>query len=527
MARIKEYTNTQTFDPSPMGQAARAQEASGYYAGQSLKSGMNQISAGIKEVEEHVAQNEMSKMAADLATAHAELQTEWDDAVKTADPNDHEMASRFMQERIKPRMDKIGSGLLTSQAQNMFTRSSAGVSAELFTRTHADQAHLAGEAAISNLDVVKNQLSNVARSNPGGLKNVLGLADMSIDGLVAQFGLPREKALELRNSVRGEIAKSAAYGAADMNPDQAKKDLESGVYNDYIDGTTVKTLSNYADSRIRAQAEQARAAAVEQRRVEDAAAEDIATQISTSIIDPESGVERLPPDYFLNITKYGQMPGAKHGTVESLRSAGERMLKTPVLVSDVDTRNNFMSRIWLQNDDPNKLSLPDVDAAFGTGLLSKADHTMMRTSILDAGKDPNKAENMRQFARVMGSFKSFISKSSMLVSDKDGDQRYGQFQQEKAIQFQNGLSAGLTAKEMLDPRDKSYIFSDVQRYQPSADITRFQQGITGNITPVAPPPLVPWASAPSYVKPQPGQVPSSIPKRLEGESASDFLKRAQ
>lgn len=531
MAKIREYNNQQNFSGDSFGTAARTQEVAGYQSGLAIKQGFNQIAQGVKETEEHIAQNEMSKMAAELATAHAELQTQWNEAVRTADPNDHELSQRFMEKNVKPRLSKIGEGLITNSAQQMFTKSSAGLSAELFTRSSADQAHLAGEAAITNLDTVKNQLSNVARADPSSMKNVLGLADMSIDGLVAQYGLSREDALKLSKSVKSEIAKSAAYGAADLNPQAAKSALERGDYNDHLDGTTVKTIINYADQRQKDQEAAKRAAEAEQRRADDDAANTAATQISTSLIDPETGVERLPPDYFQNITKYGQMPGAKDGTVRAMRAAGEQMMRSPILVSDTDTKTNFLGRIWLGNDDPSRLSLADVDSAFGVGLLNKADHTMMRQSIMDADKDPNKAQNMRSLKQAEQSFKSYISKSNMLVSDKDGDVRYGQFIEEKDRQFQAAIKAGIPAKDLLDPRSKDYVFRDAQRYAPQADLKRFQDNIQGNAPPIGPPSVVPWASAPTYTgnvnRPLPGRTPSTLPQRQPGESAADFLKRAK
>lgn len=529
MARIKEYNSQQAFSGDAFGNTARAQESSGYYQGRYLEQGAQKIEQGIKTTEEHVAANETSKLAADMATAHAELATEWNDALAHADPNDHEAANRFMEQRVKPRLSKIGEGLLTEQAQGLFARSSAGVGAELFTKTAADQARLAGEAAITNLDTVKNQLSNVARGDPTSLNSTLFSSDAAVDELVRSHNLPSEEAIKLKRAVRSEIAKSAVDGAIDNNAVEAKKALDRGDYNDLLDGTTINALRNTADQHIKAEEAAKRLADAEQRRQESDAAETFANQVRTSTTDPETGVNRLPPDYYKKVVEYGKMPGAQTGTLNSLYAVGAAMERNPILRSDVDTRTNFMGRIWLGKDDPNKLTLADVDAAFGDFKLNKADHTMMRQAIMDADKDPNKAENMRELSRVMSSLKSTITKSSMFTSDADGDSRFGMMQQDKTNQFLDGLKNGVSAKAMLDPTSKDYIFKDVQRYQPAQNSTRFQQQLQGTAGPIGPPSVVPWASAPSFYgnvnKPTPGRINSTLPQRNTGESAADFIKR--
>lgn len=527
MPKLKEYNNTQDFSGDPIAGAARSQEQAGYYGGAAIRQGFEGISEGIKGAEQHIAQNETSKLAADLATAHAELADQWRDAVQHADPNDHELASRFMEQKVKPRLAGLGDGLITEQAQQAHERASAGLTAELFTKSAADQANLAGEAAIANLDTMRNQYSNVVRNDPTALNSVQALTQASIDGLVAAHGLPREAALKLSNQVLAENAKSAAYGAADLNPDEAKASLARGDYDKWLDGTTVKSISNYADQRKEAKERDARAAETEQQKQEVKAASKVATSISASVIDEQTGEERLPPDFNTNIVSYSKMPGASDSDVRALRALGQSVLRAPVLTSDGATKANFNSRLWLQDGDPNKLTLTDINEARGTGLLSKSDYSSMRTSILDSNKDPQKTANMREFAKSAASFKSFISKSSLLSTDADGDIRYGQFQQEKSDQFQQGLKAGVSAKDMLDPRSSNYLFRDVQRYKPTADIKRFQDSIQGTAAPIGPASLVPWAAAPAYHASAPNARPSTLSTRKPGESMDDYLKRAQ
>jgi hypothetical protein len=143
----------------------------------------------------------------------------------------------------------MGENLYTSQAQDMFQKASAGLQADMFQKSTADQATLAGNAAIVNLDTVMNQLSQTARIDPSSFKSALAMANLSTEGLVQAYGLPRDKALQMGMTVRSEIAKSAFFGMADKNPTAALAALNSGQFAEYFDGTTAKSMQSYAEEQ--------------------------------------------------------------------------------------------------------------------------------------------------------------------------------------------------------------------------------------------------------------------------------------
>ena len=308
MARIREYTNRESIDTGPLVNAARGAQISGEVIGQSIKQGIGAVQQGIGEVEKHVAQSETSKLMADFATAQAELTTQWRDTAAKADPNDHDVADRFMQEVVAPRLEKMGEGLDTEQGQAMYARAAAGLHADLFQKTAADQSSLAGVAAITNLDTVTNQLSTTVRNDPAGFKSAIAMSNLTIEGLVQNEQLPRDKALELGQKIRAQIAQSAFIGMADQNPDAAKAALANGDFNDYIDGTIAKTLDSYADQRKNAQNADQRAADAALRKQQKDQADAVSSAISASMIDPKTGAVTVPSDYFTNLTKYAQLP---------------------------------------------------------------------------------------------------------------------------------------------------------------------------------------------------------------------------
>lgn len=506
MGKIREYTNTQGIDTGPLSTQARAVQEAGYYSGQSYRQGVDALRTGVQEVEQHVAQNEITKLSADMATAQAELSTQWNELASSADPNDHELAANFLEKVAKPRIAKIGEGLLTEQAQQMFTKASAGLNADLFVKTTADQSQLAGQAAILNLDTVKNQLSTAVRNDPTSFKGALNMVDLTTEGLVKAYNLPRGKAMEMSHEIKSELAKSALIGMADANPAAAKDALARGDFNDYIDGTTAKTMESYADSQEKAGAEQERAAAAEQRRQEKDAADNVATAISTSMINPDTGDLQVPADAPKNIVRYGMMPGADPGQVRAMmnmvKTINNDAEKGKRAITDPNTYSTFSSRMFLGASDPNQLSLKEIYQARADGHLSDRDFAFFYKAANDAVKNPQKTAEQKDFQEFLKSNKSYLTKSSYIKTDAYGDQRYYEFQHDGQMLFDKLRNDGKSVEEA-----KAAVKATLPRYQitKGQSLDAIRQKAQGTLQPL--PPI------------------KNAPARNQGESAADYLKR--
>lgn len=458
MPHIKEYNNTQTIDPGALSNLGRAQEVGGYQSGLALAGGINDINQGVKDTENHIAQTETTKLAADMATAHAELADQWRQEVQKADPNDHELASRFMEKVVKPRLEGMGQNLITEQGNSLYSRASAGLAAELFTRSAADQAGLAGEAAITNLDTTKNQLSNVVRGDPSSLENVQSLANITIDGLVSAYGLPREKAEQLGREVRGQIAKSAAYGAADLNPDAALQSFASGRYDKWLDGTEVKAAANYATDKKRTDAAAQRTAEVEQRRKDADTAERFAGDISSKAVDPDTGREQLQPDYFKAANDYRKLPEAKLSTYNELVSAGERILNNPLTHDAPGVVTSLLDQTLHPGAD-GPLTRDQVLSHVGRDLSQSS-----ANFIMDQLKDTPQNRTTTQLINQTLS----EAKETLGVGRKDifgqllpGAQRdYSTFEAWFLPTLQKQMKAGKDPTQLLNPESPDYMLKD-------------------------------------------------------------------
>jgi hypothetical protein len=520
MPRIRTYTNKETIRPDDRVMAAndraagasvslgRAQQESGYYSGQAMSSGIRALAGGVQEVEQHIAQNETGKLAADFATAQAELTTQWNEVAKKADPNDHEAANRFMTEVVRPRLDQMGDGLLTQQGQSLYQKAVAGLHADLFAKTTADQASLAGQAAIVNLDTVKNQLSQTVRNDPSGFKGALAMANITTEGLVSTYNLPRDKALVLGQQVREEIAKSAFIGMADKNPTAARAALAAGEFNDYFDGTTAKTMDSYAEAQMKAETEAQKAAVIETRRQQKEAYQSSSAALSASLVDPQTGDLRVPPDYFKNLIQTAQMPEADSGEIRAAINMGQSIIKEQQVgmkaVTDPQTYVSFRDRMFLGSADKNVLTLRDVYQARSQGQLSDKDFTFFRGAVEAANKGETASPQEKDFNASLKSLKHYISNSNGLVPDAVGDDRFYQFQSDAAEMAQRMKTQGKSWDEI-----KAAARAMVPQYQvPTKDGIRMtSQQITQGL------------------RPGPTVHHTAAPARNPGESAAAYLKR--
>ena len=235
MAQIRTYTAQEQL-PSPSGAMA---DAAGQNALGGIGKGMQKLGSALQE---HAAQTETSTLAAQSATLHAELTNEWLNIKRTADPNDHEMAEKFM-DSAQQRIDQLGDNLTSPIARQQFERTSANMKADFATRTLADQAQIAGEAAVQNSQIQTNAYASSVLADPDSFGSVIAHDQESLSGMVQAGSLPQTEAIKLHRENAAQYAQSAVFGYTRAgNFDAAREFLDSDKANAYLDGTQKASL---------------------------------------------------------------------------------------------------------------------------------------------------------------------------------------------------------------------------------------------------------------------------------------------
>lgn len=335
-------------------------------------------------LEQRRTQREISQMNAEFAKAQAELTVQWQETLRTADPNDPEVASRFRNEVVQPRIESLQDFANTSEGKAYYQRASAGLGAGFLVTTEAGQASLEETAAVQNWEVSLNQMGDAVAADPASFDSTLAMIDIQVEGLVQANGLSREKALVLQTEARTQTALNAATGLIRQNPEQAKVMIESGLYSEYISGSQKNTLLGMADTQLRAQ-EAARKAALEE------AAERSQVAIMKAAINEDGSINAaaLPglQGEILRDPTLAQDPAALRATINFLDQLVEDENSGNPAKTDPAVFDGFMARAALPPGDPRRPRREEVLMRVGDGLSKDDARFIINDMIGEKGSD--------------------------------------------------------------------------------------------------------------------------------------------
>lgn len=361
-------------------EAAAAETAEGRFIGSGIE-------AAGQAVVKYLDHQQISQGSAAYASIINAKQKQWDEIVKRADPNDPTVAARFIEENLKPDLDKFKTGFLTENGQRWAESHANQFLTHMQKSTSADMSTMAGQAIAINMRQTVNQLSNAVRSDPSSLDFSLSALEGTVNGMVAtsptlsgtQVGKVRTEALQRGKE---EIVQSYLVGLAAINPDAATKAVESGKYSAFISGDQAKAIVANARAQVRAERTDAayrRHLEDQQRKdVSEAAENDIVKDIYGGDLRARAGVsaKSIVNDDRLTVqTKEKLLRVLEH---ESTR-------KEAVLQSDPGTREQLAVGLF---DRTNPTTLEDVIRAHSERKLSDGDFVKLRQNVMDLKKDP-------------------------------------------------------------------------------------------------------------------------------------------
>jgi hypothetical protein len=315
-------------------------------------------------LQQRQSQREVSALNAEFAKAQAELTVEWNETLRTADPNDPDVAERFRSERVKSRLDAIGETAKSREGRDYFTRLSAGLGANFLVSTENGMAQLSEVAAVQSFETVKNQFGDALLADPMSLDQVNGLADMTLEGYVQRFGLSRENALKMQTELKQSNAETAAYGRIDRNPEEAKAFVQAGGYSEFLDGAKTAQLLRYADS-----VQEGRIAAEKRRRQEVADAR--AVELVNSVVRDDGSIDLDSVEATkARALRDARITGDTETAFKTFRfldslvdeGSGVAKLNSPVVQADL------LRRAALPPGDPNRLTADEATGFIGRGV---------------------------------------------------------------------------------------------------------------------------------------------------------------
>ena len=348
--------------------AARDLSSSAMLLGRSVGSAVNDVQ---EAVEKHLTQSEISQGAADLAGFHQSLLDDWEKTAKDpANSSNPNLAAQFNQ-GVEARYEEFASKFHTPGGQKWADAQVASLRQHMYEKTWGDQGTMAHDALVTNLDVLKNRSSNLARQDPHSTDEAMGLVDNSVQALVENaHGLTAPDAAKVRGqytqAIKEQIAKSAVIGMAEKNPDAAQALIDSGKYADYIDG---QQMGQFVKGIRAAKLQDERLARIEENQKKADASEKATNDYLGSMTDPDTGRLRATPNILTQMMADPSLKpsaklelyriGAKGEDVET----GRGVLRTVLdgISKGTETQETILSRV--ARDDGTGLSKADADFA--------------------------------------------------------------------------------------------------------------------------------------------------------------------
>lgn len=527
---------------------ARTQAITANEAGNAVGSGIHAAGAAAQTYVDKVQSvKEISTGGAALAVLNDNLNNQWNNLAKNADPNDDSIADTFREGDLETSLTKFVDGFTTERGKLWAQGQADNLRQHYYEKTSADTATRAGQAVTSNFDTMVNSAA-ASVTDTHGLDLALGMVSDATDGIINNSpALTGVDAGQLKTTMLDKGRQSVIAGGlknmAEANPAQFLKDLQAGAFKRYTDElppTVADSLEAFAGTQVKAAEADAKAAiAAQDKANKDAANEAAKTIVSSTVAD--DGSLQLPPDFFKATTQQlAQMPGASAGTVQAVINYGRAIQKEqaagvkPTTVPEVFT--DFRARAVLPDDNPNKLTQTEVLTARADGKLSDRDFTNLNAIV--TAKDPGAVNDQRYLQQFFNGVRPAIVPPG--AADGYHASRYAQFQQDMEKRFDDGRAAGISTRDLLDPTSKNYILgknnADLPRYlldsaTPLVDGTVNPQPVAPTLAPLFPQGFTQIDEAARATALVNGSVfngqPIALPAapRNAGESAADYLKR--
>lgn len=493
MATIRQYTSDLS-PGAPQDSSAAAGEAAGAVY-QGIASGLHSVGEAVTRYNE---MRESSQLSVNASSLHAKLTNEWEDLKTNGNIADPEVVQKFndhVAEETAKLSDNIGSPSVHGHAADLQGTIAAGFK----VKTLSDHSTAVGAQAITNIDtMVKNYASSVYM-DPHSLDETARLIGFSIAG----SGIPQNKVPELTLKATNHVAQSAVDGMIENgNPQKALEELAKGSYDKYFDGPQKMALVAKANSAIRAQAADERAAEAEQRRQ----AKDEAGKASQDIISRlpvgENGHLAIYPGAMQEALKIKD-PETQRATTDMLRSIQSAQEHAVPPTSDTATYNDLRQRIFdPQLSRSNPVTQNELMSAVGKGLLDDKDFNFLRNG-LSGADDPATKQYNQDVQRVLTGLKASITDSSLIKVNQFGDQRFSEFERDVS-HYAETVKKDANAADKVD----AYARSIVPKYQRTMN-DNIDATVSKVSNPLAPLPPVPKGTVP----------------RLPGESVEAWMKR--
>jgi len=380
-------------------------------------------------------QDEKSNLNVKFSEAQASFTKDWQEQVRTGDGTDPDMAKNFI-DRYDEYMGEIGASAKTPGGKKYFAENNAQLKGHLTKSVYAGQAELAGQKAKIDFGKALNFSTSALIDNPTGFEYARNQQDGYISGLVSSGRISELDGQQLKAEKDKQLAIAAVRGGSKLNPEYAKKELESGKWDQYLDASSKESLYGYIERDQNArETDLARRQSLEEKAFkakQNVAYDDMmekwsegkltARDVTDSILDPKEQRVLLT-------------------TLKREAKAARTLKSNPAKV------NKMYERVVILPDGhPAKIANESqLDDLFMRGHISVQDHKAARDLLKKSKTEEGKLENKYKAAAYDQIKRTITGKSpreaEMLMGARQSYERA----------FAEGIRKGKSPEELTDP----------------------------------------------------------------------------
>jgi hypothetical protein len=403
---------------------------------------------------------EISHGAAVASDMFVNLENQWNETLKNADPNDPSAAAKFKETVLQPALDKFTENFTTENSQKYAEGIVDRYRSHFDTKTAADMSTMAGIAAKQNATQTINSLSSAVYLDPSSLGAAIDTLKHSSGSIVdssptidAETGA-KVKA-ELNQKGIESLVKSAVSGMIQKNPN-IDLDAIQKKYPEYINGGELKMFQKAAQTQAKVDAYHDKSAAIAQRQLDDQQVHNNATKvISNNVsVDPQTNQVTINPKFFndaLEIARKNPDAPSAAATVRTMLDWGESQLNKERKVTTDPAATSAIDANMFSDNPTTKMDLLKLEAA---GKLTRSD-AEIRSKIIDQ-RDKLPADPQFKFA-MDGAKELIEGRTSGEKSLQAG--KYAAFMQQFLSDYQRQKAAGTLPPNALSLRDPNSMLS--------------------------------------------------------------------
>lgn len=402
-----------------------------------------------EKVNDFETMQEISQGSAALAAMHNNLTATWNQAATSADLNDTSIQQKYM-DHAKDQLDSWEGAFTTKAGQHWAMEQANSLRDHLWHSTSADMSVRAGEAAVNNMTTTLKNLSESAYKDPSSIDQALDHVDALMEATKENHGgvlslAQVDKLSGMTDDMKNEIVKAGLKGMAEKNPEAARRAIDTGQFDGYLNTGEAKQMKDYADVQEYGQ------------RM------DKQTKAQLKQIQHQQESDKANNSYLSAVTK-GDIP---------LASA---IISDPAL--STAQKATWVGKNGILSLSPEELHAPSYGDGFDKAVQSIYNGQPFTTDGLLQGIKrgeftPNGAAQLQQLSaqaktseglaqinaqkQVLSDARNVIVKGGPAMSDPAGQKNYNAFLQSFYQHWDTAIKDGASPAELSNPNSPKYI----------------------------------------------------------------------